>query len=124
MKRSQMRSRDRQRLRAEVGAAIAEMPIPYAIEALAKELDVSDGEIEISMRNGFLRSLVRFNRTHDVPLADGTTVFGVPTDEHFRPDRLWTRPFRPSWRFYNPDRVKVYDPIRRIELTEADPEPE
>ena len=116
-----MRSRDRQHRRAEVGAAIAEMPIAYAIEAVAKGLDVYDGRIEILMRKGFLAYLVRFDRIHEVPLSDGRIV-AVPTDEHFRPDRLWERPFRPSMKFYNPPGVEVYRPVRRIESGQVDPE--
>lgn len=88
---SKLRARERQRLRVEVEAAVVELPLPYVIEVVAKQLDVTSGRFDVSMRGGFLHEVTRRDRFFEVRWYDGTLVqqFG---DEKFIPAGLWQRP--------------------------------
>jgi hypothetical protein len=108
MQNSKLRSRDRQRLRAEVDVVVCELPIPYALEALAKRLDVRTGRFDVWMREGFLREVTRFNRSYDLRLVDGR-VFPFVGAETFTPDRLWEASLRPSRRIGVPAPRNISD---------------
>lgn len=98
---SKLRSRNRQRLRAGVYATVSELPLPYVLEAVAKELEVTRGRFEVSVRDGFLQEVIRRHRHFDVLWHDGTIVqqFG---DEKFIPAGLWERPPQVSRRIVSP----------------------
>lgn len=115
MSSSRLRSDDRQRLRAEVEKLVRPLPLPYALEAVAKRLEVSDGRFDVSMKEGFLRQVTRFHRPYDLRLLDGR-MFPFVGDETFTPDRLWKLPFRPTRR--------IGLPAGRIATGEDDPEPD
>jgi hypothetical protein len=101
MSSPKLRSRNRQRLRAGVYATVLELPLPYVLEAVAKELDVRSGRFEVSVSDGFLREVIRRDRFFDVRWYDGTMVrqFG---DEKFIPAGLWERPPRVTRRIVHP----------------------
>jgi hypothetical protein len=86
-----LNAQGRQRLRARVYTTVSELPLPYVVEAVARELDVTKGRFEVSMSDGFLREVIRRDRFFDVRWYDGTIVqqFG---DEKFIPAGLWERP--------------------------------
>jgi hypothetical protein len=111
MHSSKLRSRDRQRLRAEVDAVVSELPIPYALEALAKRLDVRTGLFEVWMSDGFLREVTRLNRSYDLRLPDGR-VFPLVGAETFTPERLWEPSLRPSRRIGRPAARSISDERR------------
>jgi hypothetical protein len=108
---SKLRSRDRQRLRAEVDGVVGELPLPYALEALAKRLDVSTGRFDVWMRDGFLREVTRFDRSYDLRLPDGR-VFPFVGAETFTPERLWEPSLRPSRRIGAPAPRSISDERR------------
>jgi hypothetical protein len=97
MSSSKLRSDDRQRLRAKAQAAVADLPIPYVLEAVAKRLDVSHGRFEVSVHHGFLEHVIRRSRWFEYRDLDGRWYrqFG---DEKLIPAGLWERPLRVSTR--------------------------
>ncbi len=86
-----MRSRDKQRLRAEAAKAVDELPLPYVLEAVAKLLDVRTGTFEISMRDGFLSHVTRRQRYFEYRGFD-LKLYGAFGDERLTPAGLWERP--------------------------------
>ena len=89
-----MRARDRQQLRAEVDAAVADLPLAYVIEAASKRLDVADGFFVIVMREGYLHSVVRHGRhleTQHYPDGEAVDRYG---SEVILPVGLWEQPVR------------------------------
>jgi ParB-like chromosome segregation protein Spo0J len=59
MSGSKLRSHDRQRVRAEVAAAVAGLPIPYVLEAMGERLEVQNGRFEVRLQGGFMLGLTR-----------------------------------------------------------------
>jgi hypothetical protein len=86
-----MRSRDKQRLRAETAKAVAELPLPYVIEAVAKQLDVESGKFTVSMLRGFLVEVTRTDRWYEYR-AFGPELWGAWADETLTPAGLLERP--------------------------------
>ncbi|MDX6479693.1 MAG: hypothetical protein QOG85_203 [Gaiellaceae bacterium] len=68
MAKSNLRSRDRQRIRREVNAAVAGLPVRFVLEAVAPALGLTTGRLELHFRDGFL---VRWESTHPLELAAG-----------------------------------------------------
>lgn len=96
-----MRARDRQTLRAEVEAAVADLPLHYVLETAAKRLDMTDRFFVVVMRGGFLHSVIRHGRY----LGTRTYPGGEPVHRYGRevilPIGLWEEPVRVARRIFD-----------------------
>jgi hypothetical protein len=70
---SGLRSRDKQRLRAEARAAVAGHRSEYVLEAIAERLGIVNGRFEVRLRDGFMVSCgttKRFSREDlEIPIV-------------------------------------------------------
>jgi len=115
-----MRSRDKQRLRAEAAKAVAELPLPYVLEAVAKQLDVETGKFNVSMLRGFLVDVTRTDRWYEYGGFDGK-LWGAWADEILTPTGLWECPPQVARRrIWRGDRTV----IEQADLGQAHPPPD